>query len=104
MKKNKTTIGIYSVATPIISIFPEKAKRAEKLFNDNGFKIIYGNLAFTNNGYTTGSPMERAKEINDLIANENIDILLSSIGGNNTSSILEYLDYEKIAKSNIKII
>ncbi|MGL5205664.1 MAG: LD-carboxypeptidase [Metamycoplasmataceae bacterium] len=104
MKKNKVTIGIYNVATPIISMFPEKAKRAENLLIDNGFDILYGNLAFSNNGYTTGSPRERAKEINDLITNEKVDILLSSIGGNNTSSILEYLDYEMIRKSNIKII
>ncbi|MGL5732531.1 MAG: LD-carboxypeptidase [Metamycoplasmataceae bacterium] len=104
MKSNKLTIGIYNVATPIISIFPEKAERAEKLLTGNGFNIVYGNLAFSNNGYTTGSPKERAQEINDLISNKNIDILLSSIGGNNTSSILEYLDYEEIAKSKIKII
>ncbi|MGL5643870.1 MAG: LD-carboxypeptidase, partial [Metamycoplasmataceae bacterium] len=104
MKTKKLTIGIYNVATPIISIFPEKAKRAEKLLVDNGFNIIYGNLAFSNNGYTTGSPIERANEINALIANKKIDILLSSIGGNNTSSILEYLDYEQIKKSDIKII
>ncbi|MGL5617997.1 MAG: LD-carboxypeptidase [Metamycoplasmataceae bacterium] len=105
MKNNKLNVGIYNVTVPIISIFPQKAKRAEKILIYNGFNVVYGNLAFSNKScYTTGSPMERANEINNLISNKKIDILLPSIGGDNTSSILEYLNYDKIAKSNIKII
>ncbi len=102
--KNKVVIGIYNSSTPIISIFPNKCKRSETFLKNNGFDVIHGYLSFTNKNYRTGTALERANEINKLVNDENIDILMSSIGGNNTSSILEYLDYEKIGKSKIKII
>ncbi|MDK2819937.1 MAG: LD-carboxypeptidase [Mycoplasmataceae bacterium] len=103
-QSKKITIGIYNSSTPIIPIFVEKAKRAEKLFISNNFEIVYGNLSFSSDDYRSGTPQERADEINELIKNKNVNVLLSSIGGNNTSSILEYLDYENIKKSKCKII
>ena len=85
---NKIAIGIYNASTPIISIFPNKAKRSEAFLKNNGFDIIYGDLSHINRNYRTGTAIERADKINKLINNENIDILMPSIGGNNTSSIL----------------
>lgn len=102
--KDKLVIGIYNCSTPILSLFPNKGKRAESFLRLNNFDIVYGKLSSANNSYVTGTPIERASEINELVSNKKIDILMPSIGGNNTSSILEYLDFEKLATSKIKII
>ncbi len=101
---DEKTIGIYNASTPIIPVFLKKAKRVKEQFRNNNFKIIYGDLSLSSDGYRSGNAQQRAREINDLIKNENIDILLPSIGGNNTSSILEYLNYQNIKKSKCKII
>lgn len=51
-----------------------------------------------NDFYRSGTIKERAAEFNDLLYDENIQIIMTSIGGNNTNSILPYIDYEYIKK------
>lgn len=48
--------------------------------------------------YRSGTIKERAEEFNNLLYDENIQIIMTSIGGNNTNSILPYIDYEYIKK------
>ena len=48
--------------------------------------------------YRSGTIQERAQEFNQLLYNEKIQILMASIGGNNTNSILPYIDYEYLKK------
>lgn len=45
----------------------------------------------------------RATEFNELLYREDVQILMASIGGNNTNSILPYIDYAYL-KSHPKII
>ncbi len=44
--------------------------------------------------YRSGSIRERADEFNQLLYNDEVDMLMAAIGGNNTNSILPYIDYE----------
>ncbi|MGL5519872.1 MAG: S66 family peptidase [Metamycoplasmataceae bacterium] len=102
---NSINIGIYNATTPILAHLEQKAKRIESFFNKHNINITWGELSFKNiNSYRSGSTIERANEFNKLIDNKKLDIIMPSIGGNNSSSVLPYLDYEKIKQSTTKII
>ncbi len=50
--------------------------------------------------YTAGSIAERLEDINSFLDDEEIDIIMTSIGGYNSNQLLEELDYNKIEKAN----
>ena len=96
-------IGIYSSSTPISCITKKRYKRATDFLKSKGFNIINGNLFEKSDFYRSGTIKDRANEFNELLYNEQVNILLPSIGGLNTNSILPYIDYEYL-KLNPKII
>lgn len=53
--------------------------------------------------YRSGTPKERASELNELIRNPTIKLIMSTIGGANSNSILPYIDYEAF-KANPNIV
>lgn len=63
-----------------------------------GIKVVNGSLYQKKDFYRSGSIKERAEEFNNLLYNNDIQILMSSIGGYNTNSILPYIDYEFLKK------
>lgn len=100
--KEKNNIGIFSSSSDLGSKLKERVIRTKKIFEERGFHINLGSLWDKSIGYTTGTAKERALEFNSLI--ESNDILMSMIGGMNSSSVLEYIDYEKIIRNKTKII
>jgi len=101
-----SVIGIFTPSTPANVIFREKYLHGISQLSKLGFKVIEGYLtkqcAFDN--YRTGSAKERAKEFMLLVEDPNVDALIATVGGYNTSSILPYLDYDKIRFSQKSII
>jgi len=53
--------------------------------------------------YRSGSPKARADELNELLRNPNIKMIMSTIGGTNSNSMLPYIDYEAF-KQNPKLV
>ncbi len=66
------TIGVFSSSSPISATTPIR--------------------------YEPGTIKERADEFNRLLYNDEIDLLMAAIGGNNTNSILPYIDYDYLKK------
>ena len=97
------TIGVFSPSTGISAIVPERYDRGIRYLESRGFRIRHGKLYGKNDCYRSGSIQERADEFNELLHDEEVDILMSSIGGNNSNSILPYIDYEYL-KGHPKII
>ena len=94
----KAGIGIFSSSSPISATVPERYFRGAKYLEEKGFRIIHGALCGKRDFYRAGSIAERAEEFNALLYDERVDILMASIGGFNTNSILPYIDYEYIKK------
>lgn len=90
----KISIGIFSSSSDIGSKLQERVWRAKKILEDNNLIVNLGNLWDKSIGYTTALPKKRVEEFNSLI--DSNDVLISMIGGMNSSSILEYIDYRKI--------
>ncbi len=100
---NKLTIGVFSSSSPISATVPARYERGKTFLESKGYKIIDGSLYRKKDGYRSGTIAERAEEFNSLLHNEEVDILMASIGGNNTNSILPFIDY-KYLKSHPKVV
>lgn len=60
--------------------------------------MIDGALFGKRDSYRSGSIRERAEEFNQLLYNEDVQVLMASIGGNNSNSLLPYIDYDYLKK------
>lgn len=96
--QNKTGIGVFSSSSPISATVPVRYNRGKEYLEKKGFHIIDGSLFQKQDFYRSGSIRERAEEFNQLLYNEEVQILMASIGGNNSNSILPYIDYEYLKK------
>lgn len=97
------TIGVFSASSPISATVPTRYARGKAYLEQQGCRVIDGALCGKQDGYRSGSIQERAEEFNRLLYNDEVQILMSSIGGNNTNSILPYIDYDYL-KQHPKII
>lgn len=88
------TIGVFSPSSPISATVPSRYERGKRYLESKGFRIIDGALFGCQDAYRSGSIAVRAAEFNALLHREDIDILMAAIGGNNTNSILPYIDYD----------
>lgn len=103
-KVNKNlSIGVFSSSSPISATVPVRYNRGKEYLESKGIRIVDGNLFGKRDYYRSGGIKERADEFNRLLYNEDVQVLMAAIGGNNTNSILPYIDYEYL-KHHPKII
>lgn len=98
-------IGIFTPSWPANVVLRSKYELGVSYLRSQGFQIIEGSLtrAQLTEGYRSASGKIRAQEFMELIENSNVQCMIATIGGSNSSSIIPYLDFEKIRK-NRKII
>lgn len=97
------TIGVVAPSNPIIGNNIDELEKAKAIVEKEGFHVKYSKNLFSNtNGYSS-SPEEKAKDINDMFLDDEVNMIWCAKGGSNSNSVFEYLDYE-IIKCNPKII
>ncbi|WP_107923221.1 S66 family peptidase [Lysinibacillus parviboronicapiens] len=101
--KKDRCIGIFSPSSPASVTALPRYERAKAFLEQKNLKIIEGSLTGKSDTYRSGTPKERAEELNELLRNPNIHIIISTIGGTNSNSLLPYIDYEAFRR-NPKII
>ena len=92
------SIGVFSSSSPVSATVPSRYTRGKAYLESKGFRVVDGMLYGKHDCYRSGSIQARADEFNALLHDESIQILMASIGGNNTNSILPYIDYEYLQK------
>jgi len=92
------TIGVFTPSTPAYKYNEEMFLNGMKNIEALGFKVKLGFLTGdrASQGYRSGTPQDRAKEFMDLIVDDEVSAVLSTIGGANSSSMIPYLDYDLI--------
>lgn len=100
------TIGIFTPSLPAHIDFPARFNRGIDALVQLGFQVKIGSVTSdrVSQRYRTSSPKDRARELMELFADDEVAILISNIGGSNTSSLLPYLDYELIAQSRKAVV
>lgn len=97
------TIGLFSPSSPASVNSMQRYERGKAFLEKQGFEVKEGSLTGKSEGYRSGTPKERAEELNQLLRNPDIAMVMSTIGGTNSNSILPYIDYEAF-KDSPKII
>lgn len=101
--KKGDTIGIFSPSSPATVTAKQRYERAKSFIEAKGFVILEGKLTGKSDGYRSGTPKERAEELNELFRNPNVKMIMSTIGGTNSNSMLPYIDYGAF-KQNPKLV
>lgn len=96
-------IGVVAPSNPIIGENIEELEKAKKIIEDKGFKVKFSKNVFSNtNGYSA-TAKEKAEDLNEMFLDKNVKMIWCAKGGENSNSVLDYLDYD-IIKNNPKII
>ena len=96
-------IGVFTPSSPATVTAKQRYIRAKSFLEEKGFQIVEGKLTGYMDHYRSGTPKERAEELNELIRDTKIKMIMSTIGGTNSNSILPYIDYEAF-KRNPKLL
>jgi len=97
------TIGIVSPSSGLAPRVPHRVERGIRHLEALGFTVRLAPHALGARGYTSGTPEERASDINSFFADRDIKAILAMIGGNHTNQILEYIDFPLVSQ-NPKIV
>lgn len=101
--KKGDTIGVIAPSNSIDIDDNEFIQKSSKLFEDLGFKIKLGKFVYSHSLGYGASPIEKAKDVNDMFADSDVKAIFCVKGGENSNTIFDYLDYELI-KNNPKIL
>lgn len=93
------TIGIIAPASPTD---PVEQEMALGILTDFGYRVKLGRSLCKRYGYLAGRDEIRAKDINEMFADPEVDAVFCMRGGYGTPRILDRIDYE-IIKENPKI-
>ena len=94
------TIGLICPSSPVNR---DKVLECVVKIKSLGFNVkIADNVADNYGGYMAGTSIERGYWVNKMFADEEVDGIFCIRGGDGSSRIMEYLDYE-IIRSNPKI-
>lgn len=95
------TLGIFTPSTPAYVFNEEKFQLGLTVIEDRGFRWKLGDLTAkrAHQGYRSGTGAERAAEFMQLYLDPQVDALIATIGGNNSSSMIPHLDFDAIART-----
>lgn len=90
-----------SIKLPFIT--QEVQQLAAERLEGIGLKVTFGNHVGAKNHFSSSSVEDRVSDLNQAFQDSSVKMVLSVIGGFNSSETLPFLDYEKIRK-NPKIL
>lgn len=101
--KTGDAIGIVSPSAPVTSELKEQFNKGLQVFKNMGFKVALSKNVYANTLGYSATINEKVEDINEMFLNKEVKAIICSQGGQNSNTILPYLDYELI-KNNPKII
>ena len=104
MLEQNICIGFFSPSSPATEFAPTRFLRAVSYLESKGLTLKAGSLTSLSDHYRSGSIQQRAEELNTLIRDPEVNIIMSTIGGSNSNSLLPYIDYEAYRKTPKPII
>lgn len=90
------TIGVVMPASP--SWAPSEIIRAKEYLENMGYNVVIGKNVNKTKGFTAASEQERADDINEMFARDDIDAVFSAQGGYGSAQLIDKIDYDMIRK------
>ena len=96
-------IGVVSPSAPIdTDELLSRLNSGIRVLNDMGFDVVTAKNALRVRGYSAGTPLEKANDINTMFGDESISAIICSQGGGTANGCLPLLDW-KLIQDNPKI-
>ena len=92
------TIAVFSPSSHATATAAARYRRGKEYLEAKGFRFLEGSLTGRRDFYRSGTIRERAEEFNALVRDPNVRCIMAAIGGNNSNSLLPYLEYEGLCK------
>lgn len=89
---------MFSPSSPATATAAARYRRGKEYLEAKGFRFLEGSLTGRRDFYRSGTIRERAEEFNALVRDPNVRCIMAAIGGNNSNSLLPYLEYEGLCK------
>jgi len=90
------TIGVVTPSVPAPAGAPRRFERGIAELERLGFEMRVAANARGSRGHRSGTIEERAADLHELFADAEVDAVLCAIGGFNSNSLLDAIDYELI--------
>ena len=81
------------------NIYKNKFKNAEKRLKELGYSLILSNNLYKCKNMRSADKIIRAKEVNDMFNNSDIDLILCASGGEFLVEILPYVNFELLLRN-----
>lgn len=97
--KKGDSIGFISPSSGLAPFAMHRIEQAVKTFEKLGYKVKMAKNALKNKGYVSASIKERVEDLHSMFRDREIKMIMTTIGGYNSNSLLKYLDYDLIRKN-----
>jgi len=91
-----SAVAIVSPSFGAVGRWPHRADRGRKYLESLGLWVKMMPNAEREDGWASASAAERADDINAAFADDEVSVVLTSIGGNHSNQVIQYLDYDMI--------
>ncbi|MFE4205456.1 LD-carboxypeptidase [Streptomyces goshikiensis] len=91
------TLAVLTLSSPGPVRYPNAYARGIANLKAAGFRTVTTPTTTGRAGWTSGTPRQRAEDLNAAFADPAIGGIVTTIGGNHSAQLLPYLDWETIA-------
>jgi len=92
-------IKVCALSRSLGMICDENIKLAKEKLESLDYKVEFSKNAKVKDAFVSSSIQRRVSDFHDAIKDQNIDIILSVLGGYNVNQLLNYIDYDLIKKN-----
>ena len=96
-------IEVIAFSRSLGMICDENINYAKQKLETLGYNVSFSKNANVCDSFISSSIKKRISDLHEAITNENVDIILSVLGGYNCNQLLDYIDYDLIKKNPKKI-
>jgi muramoyltetrapeptide carboxypeptidase len=89
------TIGVPAPASPYEN--RSEILRGVEAWQERGYRVKLGEHAFERDDYVAGSAEGRARDLNDMFADPEVDVVQCLMGGYGSAQTIPFLDFDVIA-------
>lgn len=79
--------------------FPHRLERARSYLHSLGYRLKLAPNALGDAGYVSGTPEERAEDINAMFADPEVNAIVAAIGGDHSCHLLPLLDFDLVTRN-----
>lgn len=94
------TIGLISCSNSLNNDMEVKINNLIHILKAMNISVVYSKVLYKNNNYVSYSAKTKAMELMKLYTDNNIKAIFDLSGGDLANEVLDYLDFDIIAKSN----